>query len=189
MRMPEPNSVSLACKTRGECPTGVVSSQAACCPQSVGGGDGQGQRQDQTIPWDGAAYAKTDRDIPNYLAAVFEDGDPALITHALGVVARAKGMSQIAQLAGLGRESLYKALSPGGNPEFRHGVEGVARARPQAQGGGLAFTFFLGRFLTNRSNRSIQEIETGDLRQMPGRETAPGFCLERRPPGNRRGAP
>jgi probable addiction module antidote protein len=49
---------------------------------------------------------------------VFEDGDPALITHALGVVARAKGMSQIAQAAGLGRESLYKALSPEGNPEF-----------------------------------------------------------------------
>jgi probable addiction module antidote protein len=49
---------------------------------------------------------------------VFEDGDPALITHALGVVARAKGMSQIAQGAGLGRESLYKALSPNGNPEF-----------------------------------------------------------------------
>jgi probable addiction module antidote protein len=49
---------------------------------------------------------------------VFEDGDPALITHALGVIARAKGMSQIAQAAGLGRESLYKALSPEGNPEF-----------------------------------------------------------------------
>jgi probable addiction module antidote protein len=49
---------------------------------------------------------------------VFEDGDPALITHALGAVARAKGMSQIAQGAGLGRESLYKALSPNGNPEF-----------------------------------------------------------------------
>src|SRR6266446_4928275 len=57
-------------------------------------------------------------DIANYLEAVFEDGDPALITHALGVIARAKGMSQIAQAAGLGRESLYKALSPEGNPEF-----------------------------------------------------------------------
>jgi probable addiction module antidote protein len=49
---------------------------------------------------------------------VFEDGDPALIAHALGVVARAKGMSKIARAAGLGRESLYKALSPDGNPEF-----------------------------------------------------------------------
>ena len=49
---------------------------------------------------------------------MFEDGDQALIVHALGVIARAKGMSQIAQAAGLGRESLYKALSPEGNPEF-----------------------------------------------------------------------
>ena len=49
---------------------------------------------------------------------MFEDGDPALITHALGVVARAKGVAQITQAAGLGRESLYKALSPEGNPEF-----------------------------------------------------------------------
>jgi probable addiction module antidote protein len=72
----------------------------------------------KTISWDSAAYLKTDKDIANYLEAVFEDGDPALITHALGVVARAKGMSQIAQAAGLGRESFYKALSPDGNPEF-----------------------------------------------------------------------
>jgi len=72
----------------------------------------------KTIPWDSAAYLKSDEDIADYLEAVFEDGDPALITHALGVVARAKGMSQIAQAAGLGRESLYKALSPDGNPEF-----------------------------------------------------------------------
>jgi probable addiction module antidote protein len=49
---------------------------------------------------------------------VFEDGDPALVAAALGDVARAKGMSQIAQAAGLGRESLYKALSREGNPEF-----------------------------------------------------------------------
>jgi probable addiction module antidote protein len=72
----------------------------------------------KTIPWDSAKYLKTDKDIANYLEAVFEDGDPALITHALGVVARAKGMSRIAQAAGLGRESLYKALSSDGNPEF-----------------------------------------------------------------------
>ncbi|SRR6266567_9471966 len=72
----------------------------------------------KTIPWDSAAYLKTDQDIAYYLEAVFEDGDPALIAHALGDVARAKGMTQIAQAAGLGRESLYKALSPEGNPEF-----------------------------------------------------------------------
>ena len=72
----------------------------------------------ETIPWDSAAYLKTDQGIASYLEAVFEDGDPALIAHGLGVVARAKGMSQVAQAAGLGRESLYKALSKDGNPEF-----------------------------------------------------------------------
>ena len=72
----------------------------------------------KTIPWDSAEHLETREDIVAYLEAVFEDGDPALITHALGVIARAKGMSQIAQAAGLGHESLYKALSPEGNPEF-----------------------------------------------------------------------
>ncbi|MCK9418063.1 MAG: putative addiction module antidote protein [Nitrospirae bacterium] len=54
----------------------------------------------------------------NYLEAAIEDSDPALISAALGDIARAKGMSQVARKAGLGRESLYKALSPNGNPEF-----------------------------------------------------------------------
>lgn len=54
----------------------------------------------------------------SYLEAAFEDGDSTLINHALGVVARAKGMTEIAQRAGLGRQSLYKALSPDGHPEF-----------------------------------------------------------------------
>jgi probable addiction module antidote protein len=72
----------------------------------------------KTIPWDSAAYLKTDADIAAYLEAVFEDGDPALVAAALGDVARAKGMAQIARAAGLGRESLYKALSGDGNPEF-----------------------------------------------------------------------
>ena len=72
----------------------------------------------KTIPWDSAAYLKSDKDITHYLEAVFEDGDPALVAAALGDIARAKGMSQIAEAAGLGRESLYKALSTKGNPEF-----------------------------------------------------------------------
>jgi probable addiction module antidote protein len=47
-----------------------------------------------------------------------EDGDPAVIAAALGNIARAKGMTRIASKAGIGRVSLYKALSPDGNPEF-----------------------------------------------------------------------
>jgi|ERR1700691_5005672 probable addiction module antidote protein len=72
----------------------------------------------KTIPWDSAAYLKTNEDVADYLEAVFEDGDPALVAHALGVVARSKGMAKIARSAGLGRESLYKALSSAGNPEL-----------------------------------------------------------------------
>src|SRR5215211_2658799 len=72
----------------------------------------------ETIAWEAADHLKTDEDIANYLEAVFQDGDPALVAAALGDVARAKGMTQIPQTAGLGRESLYKALSPTGNPEF-----------------------------------------------------------------------
>ena len=71
-----------------------------------------------TRPWDPADHLETDEDIVAYLEAAFEDGDPTLIAAALGDVARARGMTKIAADAGLGRESLYKALSPNGNPEF-----------------------------------------------------------------------
>jgi probable addiction module antidote protein len=74
----------------------------------------------KTIPWDSAEHLKTEEDIALYLDAMIEEseGDPASITVALGNIARAKGMTEIARKAGLGRESLYKALSPEGNPEF-----------------------------------------------------------------------
>ena len=72
----------------------------------------------QTRPWDVTDYLKTMEDVVLYLEAAFEDGDPGLIAAALGDVARAKGMTKVAAAAGLGRESLYKALSPDGNPEF-----------------------------------------------------------------------
>ena len=72
----------------------------------------------KTRPWNSAAHLKTEEDVAAYLEAVFEDGDPAFIAHALGIVARSRGMAKIAKKAGLGRESLYKALSKDGNPEF-----------------------------------------------------------------------
>jgi probable addiction module antidote protein len=53
-----------------------------------------------------------------YLEAALEDGDPNLVVAALGDIARSKGMTNIARETGLGRESLYKALSLEGNPEF-----------------------------------------------------------------------
>jgi probable addiction module antidote protein len=72
----------------------------------------------KTIPWDSADHLDTAADVAACLEAVFEDGDPALINHALGVVARAKGMTEIAERTGMGRQGLYKALSADGHPEF-----------------------------------------------------------------------
>lgn len=71
-----------------------------------------------TRPWDAAEHLETEEDVVAYLEAALEDGDPALISAALGDIARARGMSKIARDTGLGRESLYKALSAEGNPEF-----------------------------------------------------------------------
>ena len=72
----------------------------------------------KTSRYDTADYLDSPEAIAAYIEAVFEDGDPALIAHALGVVARARGMSQVARDAGLSRESLYRALGSDGNPEF-----------------------------------------------------------------------
>lgn len=68
--------------------------------------------------YDSAEYLETPEDMAAYLEAALEDGEPRVVVHALGAIARARGMSQVAREAGLGRESLYKALSPEGNPEF-----------------------------------------------------------------------
>lgn len=69
-------------------------------------------------PWDAVEYLKSEEDMVAYLEAALEQDDPSLIAAALGDIARAKGMTKIALETGLGRESLYKALSPEGNPEF-----------------------------------------------------------------------
>jgi probable addiction module antidote protein len=72
----------------------------------------------ETTAWDPANHFTSSDDMAAYLEAALEDGDPQLVASALGDIARAKGMTQIAREAGLGRESLYKALSSSGNPEL-----------------------------------------------------------------------
>ena len=72
----------------------------------------------RTAAWDVVDHLDTEDDMVAYLEAALEDGDAQLVAAVLGDIARAKGMTQVAQGAGLGRESLYKALSPEGNPEF-----------------------------------------------------------------------
>ena len=72
----------------------------------------------KTIPWDAAEYLNSDEEMAAYLEAALDEGEPTLVAAALGDIARAHGMTQLARKTGLGRESLYKALSPNGNPEF-----------------------------------------------------------------------
>ena len=68
--------------------------------------------------FDAAEYLNSEEDVAAYLTAVLEENDPALLAAALGDMARARGMSQIAKDAGIAREALYKALRPGSAPRF-----------------------------------------------------------------------
>ena len=70
--------------------------------------------------WDSAKHLKTEEDMQAYLQACIEEApnDAAFIAKALGTIARVRGMTQLAKETGLGRESLYKALSGEGNPSF-----------------------------------------------------------------------
>ncbi len=72
----------------------------------------------KTKPFDAADYLRTEDDMVAYLEAALEEDDPRVVAAALGDIARAQGMTQVARDAGRGRESLYKALSPDGDPEF-----------------------------------------------------------------------
>ncbi len=69
-------------------------------------------------PFDAAAYLDSGDVIAEYLTAAAEDPNPEVFLAALGDVAKARGMAQIAKDAGLGRESLYKALAAGAHPRF-----------------------------------------------------------------------
>jgi probable addiction module antidote protein len=63
-------------------------------------------------------YLRTEKDIAAYLSAVLEDGDPALFVAAIGDIAKAKGMSDIAKKSGVTREALYRALKIEARPRF-----------------------------------------------------------------------
>ncbi|ACB83045.1 MULTISPECIES: addiction module antidote protein [Methylorubrum] len=72
----------------------------------------------ETKPWDVAEHLQDEEAMAAYIEAVLEDGDPALVAAAIGDIARARGMAQIARETGRSRESLYRALSDRGNPEL-----------------------------------------------------------------------
>lgn len=104
----------------------------------------------KTTKWDSARFLETEEDIELYLEACLEEAgdDPAFLVHALGVIARARNMSQLARDTGLTREGLYKAFSPDGNPTFQTVLK-VANAL------GLKISFQVQpcRLLTKRSSR------------------------------------
>ena len=74
--------------------------------------------KERTTIWDPSEHLETEEDMAKYLEIALEENDAAVIAAALGDIARAKGMSQLSRETGLGRESLYKALSHEGNPNF-----------------------------------------------------------------------
>jgi probable addiction module antidote protein len=76
--------------------------------------------------FDPAKYVVTEEDVILYLEAAFEDGHPVVISDMIGAVARSQGMAAIAAKTGLSRESLYRALSPKGNPRLSTLVEVLA---------------------------------------------------------------
>ena len=82
----------------------------------------------RTRPFDAAEYLETEEDMAAYLEAALETNEVESVVQALGTIARVRGMAQIAKDTGLRRESLYKALSPEGNPEFATVLK-VVRAR------------------------------------------------------------
>ncbi|GLQ91017.1 addiction module antidote protein [Dyella flagellata] len=84
-------------------------------------------KKEQFSRYDSADYLKTEEDIAAYLEACSEENDPALMAAALGAVARARNMSQLARETGLTREGLYKALSADGNPSLATAMK-VAKA-------------------------------------------------------------
>jgi probable addiction module antidote protein len=71
-----------------------------------------------TTRFEAAEYLDTAERQAAYITVALESGDPAFVRDAIGVVARARGMAEIAKAADLNRESLYKALGETGNPEF-----------------------------------------------------------------------
>lgn len=74
---------------------------------------------EKTYPYDPADALTSREAISIFIADAFETGDPAYITHALGVVARSKGMSELARETGLSREQLYRSFSEQGNPTLK----------------------------------------------------------------------
>lgn len=74
---------------------------------------------EEITPWDAADYLETADDVAQFLSLAFASANPKHMAHALGVVARAEGMSEVARKTGLSREALYRSLTENGNPTLK----------------------------------------------------------------------
>lgn len=102
-----------------------------------------------TRPFDAAEYLKSEASVAAYVSDAMEADDPDILQNALNTAARARGMAQIAEDSGLGRESLYKALRPGAKPQFGTivkvlGALGV-KLVPQPAADGKSGAFVMGK--------------------------------------------
>jgi probable addiction module antidote protein len=120
--------------------------------------------------FDASRYLDSEEMIAEYLTAAAEEDDPDLLLKALSDVAKARGMALVAREAGLGRESLYKALAPGAHPRFET-IHAVLRAL--------------------RVQLSVQPARPGRGRQTAARKKAPAKAVAKSAAGQRgaRGAP
>jgi len=80
--------------------------------------DAKGAAMTKIKPFDASEYLDSEEAIAEYLSAVLEEDDPDFLLLAIADIAKVRGMSKIAEEAGLGRESLYKALTPGAKPRY-----------------------------------------------------------------------
>jgi probable addiction module antidote protein len=117
--------------------------------------------------FDAAEYLHDEESIAEYLSASIEMNDPAVLLNAIGTVARARGMSQLAEASGLGRESLYKALKPGASPRYETvmkvlsalGLEMVIRAPAKPS-----------RAVAGKKARAVAKVEHAKPRRKPASE-------------------
>ncbi|WP_370654420.1 addiction module antidote protein [Rhodoferax sp.] len=121
--------------------------------------------------FDLAEHLKTDEDIATYLSVVLEDDDSSELMHALGVVARARGMTEVARAAGLTREALYKALRPNSQPRFDT-IARVCRALGLKLTAQVHASWLMQRSRNSVSASAIRAVLAGSVDKFGGPEVS-----------------
>jgi probable addiction module antidote protein len=121
---------------------------------------------DELPAFDAVPYLDSDEAIASYLTDILQANDAGLLSAALGDIARARGMTEIAKAAGITREALYKALRPGSAPRF----DTVNVFAPP-----LAFAWWSSRYIrSDRSTDAVRPTSAVHVRQLSAAPTQPG---------------